>query len=387
MSIATSSRRARIGIAAVGIAIALVAVATARTFGSRHAAAPASATAAPEVKASVQTVPVRQGPIAPTIQAYGSIDFAGSELATLSLPYAAQLTRLSASNGQPVRAGTVLAEMTADPAVAAAYVQATSTVKAAQDELRRTQALFREQLATQSQLAAAQKAVTDADATLAELQRQGASPGPRALTAPFDAVVMNVAAAQGDRLAAGAPIMQLGRRGSTGAGHVSLGVDPSLAALVRVGAPVRVSPLNARAANAANANAGADTNAGADPAFAGHVIAVRQAVNAQTRLVDTSVALDPSAGTTRLPGTAVGAQIELAPSVHWIVPRTALLTDASGAFVYQVANGHAHRVGVTRQVESGSLYGVDGALAADAPVVVVGNYELADGMAVVEAAR
>ncbi len=343
-----------------------------------HPAAAPAATPAPQPLARVQTQPARQGPIAPTVRAYGSIDFASSDLMTLSLPYATQVTRLAAAPGQSVRAGGVLAELTADPAVAATFVQAESSATAAREELRRTESLFAEQLATQSQLAAARKASVDADATLAELRRQGAAPGPRGLRAPFDAVVVTVAAAQGDRLAAGAPVMQLGHL-ATGAGmHLTLGVDPARASQVKPGARVQVRPLDARKTPDA---------ATADPAWQGRVVAVRQVLNPQTRLVDVGVQFDPSAGPARLPGTPVGAEIELAPSVHWIVPRSALLTDAQGDSVYQVAQGHAHRIAVTRAVEAGGDYGVDGPLVDGAPLVTLGNYELDDGMAVVEAAR
>ena len=43
---------------------------------------------------------------------------------------------------------------------------------------------------------------------------------------------------------------------------------------------------------------------------------------------------------------------------------------------------HAHRVAVTIHVENDRDYGVEGALDAARPLVVSGNYELADGMAV-----
>ncbi|HEY2257232.1 MAG TPA: efflux RND transporter periplasmic adaptor subunit [Variovorax sp.] len=305
------------------------------------------------------------------LRAYGSVDFASAELTTINLPYAAQLNRLAVASGQPVKKGTLLAEMSADPAVAATYVQAQSAASAARDELHRIQALFQGQLATQSQLAAAQKALADADATLGELERQGALPGTRAITAPFDGVVVNVAAAQGDRLAAGATVMQLGQRGQSATAHVSLGIDPAQARLLPVGAAVHVAPLDQRG-----------TSAVSD----GRITALRQVLNAQTRMVDASATLDPGTAAAILPGTPVGADIELAPSVHWIVPRAALLEDGTGAYVYQVADGRAHRVAVVKAVESGERYGVDGPLVAQQPVVVRGNYELADGMAVGETA-
>jgi len=363
------SRSSRVLLAA-GLAGAVAALCAAVHIAQAAPPAPA-ADSTPAPTARVKTVPARQGPIAETLHAWGSIDFSNAELSTLGLPYASQLSRLAVSAGQAVRKGAVLAEMTADPAVAATYVQAQSAANAARDELRRTRSLYQQQLATQSQLASAQKAASDADTTLAELDRQGATPGPRALKAPFDGVVISIAAAQGDRVAAGATVMQLGHQPDAGAVHASLGIDPARAGLVRAGAAVHAAPLGGAAASSG---------------FDGRVAAIRQVVNPQTRLVDASVLLQPAAGATPLPGTAVAAEIEVARSVHWIVPRSALLEDAQGAYVYQVADGHAHRVAVSRQVESGDVYGVDGPLADGAPLVVLGNYELSDGMAVAEAA-
>jgi len=161
--------------------------------GPAAAAPAASATAGPT--ASVQTVAVHQGPIAELVHAYGSVTFSNTDQTTLSLPYAAQVTRLAVSAGQTVRKGALLAEMTSDPAVTAAFVQAQSTLKAAAEELNRTQSLYDKQLATQSQLAAAQKASGDAQTAAEELKRQGAIPGAQRLVAPFDGVVIAVSAA------------------------------------------------------------------------------------------------------------------------------------------------------------------------------------------------
>jgi hypothetical protein len=78
----------------------------------------------------------------------------------------------------------------------------------------------------------------------------------------------------------------------------------------------------------------------------------------------------------------VQAAIEIGRHQAWAVPRQAVLNDEGGAFLYQVANGHARRVAVRTLTENDQQYGVEGALAANLPVVVLGNYELKDGMAV-----
>jgi hypothetical protein len=69
------------------------------------------------------------------------------------------------------------------------------------------------------------------------------------------------------------------------------------------------------------------------------------------------------------------------------VPHDALLSDEQGDYVFQVRDGKARRVAVKRGLDAGGLVAVEGLADTRAPVVVEGNYELEDGMAVRESAR
>jgi membrane fusion protein (multidrug efflux system) len=66
------------------------------------------------------------------------------------------------------------------------------------------------------------------------------------------------------------------------------------------------------------------------------------------------------------------------------VPRSAVLGDAPDACVYIVQDGKARRVPVQTGAEADDLIEVSGAVSAGDIVVVSGNYELNDGMAVRE---
>ncbi|AJY38051.1 transporter (plasmid) [Burkholderia humptydooensis] len=83
-----------------------------------------------------------------------------------------------------------------------------------------------------------------------------------------------------------------------------------------------------------------------------------------------------------MPGMRLTADIAVSQLQHWIVPRSAVLRDAKGDYVFQIDRGHARRVNVVTAVDQGVTLGVDGTLDAGRPVVVIGNYELKDGMAV-----
>jgi hypothetical protein len=64
-----------------------------------------------------------------------------------------------------------------------------------------------------------------------------------------------------------------------------------------------------------------------------------------------------------------------------------VLRDGRGAYLFQVKDGHALRVDVAVGVESGGIVTVSGRLDSRLKVVVLGNYELQDGMALREAKR
>ncbi len=74
-----------------------------------------------------------------------------------------------------------------------------------------------------------------------------------------------------------------------------------------------------------------------------------------------------------------------------MVPRSAVLRDAKGAYLFQVLQGKARRVDVVAGLEQGGLLAVHAApgqrLEPAQPVVSLGNYELQDGMAVRGAAK
>ena len=78
------------------------------------------------------------------------------------------------------------------------------------------------------------------------------------------------------------------------------------------------------------------------------------------------------------------AAITLGEDNAWSVPRQAVLSDDQGSYLFQVANRHAQRVAVQVVGEAAQSYGVTGKLDPQLPVVVLGNYELRDGMAVRE---
>jgi RND family efflux transporter MFP subunit len=353
-------------------ALACVALLCASVYAASSADGAAASPAADQPVVSVQTVRVQRAEIAQPVRGFGIVAASASNLTTINLPYSARIVQMRVQSGQRVTRGAPLFVVQADPAAVLAAAQAKSAVTFAQGELARTQSLYDKGLATQSQLASARKADDDARQALAAQQRTGVAGGNTLVSAPFDGVVLQLSAAQGDQVQAGAAILQLvGGNGKDNGkdvrANVMLGVEPSDAAAIHAGDVLTLRGLS---------------NALANTPVEGRVVLVGAAIDPQSQLVDIGANV-PLSQTAFIPGTRVSADIATRRGEHWIVPRSAVLKDEKGAYVFQITpQATARRVAVVTQVENGARYGVDGPLDPNEGLVVSGNYELRDGMAV-----
>jgi RND family efflux transporter MFP subunit len=312
------------------------------------------------VSALVKTQALQQRSLTDSITAFG--DVMTGQVVAVGFPRAGQVSRLLVVPNQPVKTGTPLATLTSDPTAKLAYAQAGSAVNFARGELGRVEELFKLQLATTSQVDNSRRALQDADANLAAQQQLGGDVGTATVAAPFNGVVVLVNVAQGDRIQPGAAILQLG---PTDVLRVELGIEPDDAHLVRRGMPVTLSPVS-------------DFTKTVSVSIAEN----QGSVNPKTQLVD-AVAMVPAARAPFLvPGMHVRAIVTVGQHLSWAVPRAAVLTDAKGAYVFQVAGGKARRVNVTPAGEMQGLVAISGGMDPQLPVVEVGNYELQDGMVV-----
>jgi RND family efflux transporter MFP subunit len=186
--------------------------------------------------------------------------------------------------------------------------------------------------------------------------------GSATITAPFEGVVDSVSVAQGDRIQPGAVIMQLGHLDVL---RVRLGVEPADSRLIRIGTNVTLSALDDSVRKVSVA-----------------ISEMQGLVDPKTQLID-AVAMVPALRASHLvPGMHVHATIAVGQHASWAVPRSAVLADTAGAYLFQVASGTARRVNVARGVESKGMVEITGRFDATLPIVVVGNYELLNGMPV-----
>jgi RND family efflux transporter MFP subunit len=308
---------------------------------------------------AVQTVALQQRLMTDSVSGYGVVSSDARNIQSVSLPRAGQVQAVYVNAGQRVSKGTALIAFGTGTDAALAYRQAVTALRFAQAEQQRVAQLLSQQLATQSQLGVANKGVLDAQAVLQAQQKIGAGKALEQVVAPFDGVVAAVTVMPGDRLAAGLPVVQLAKSGSQ---RVILGIEPDDVSKVKTGMTVQVTSVfnNERS-------------------VMGRVAQVLGMINPQTQFVDVLVEL-PNGGL--MAGTRVRAVINLMQKMATVVPRSAVLRDAQGAYVFQVQQGHARRINVTTGLEQDGQVAISGRLINNAAVVSMGNYELQDGMAV-----
>jgi len=309
----------------------------------------------------VMTGTVMQKDVHESLHVYGRASFDEAWMKNISLAYGGQIIRLRALAGEFVRKGRVLAEIIVDPAAASTYQKAVSAAGFAQSELTRIRHLLADQLATQSQLAAAEKALTDSRVQLRQLREKGLGKSLHVIRAPFDAVVASVAVQAGERTAPAVTLMQLGRPQHL---KVILGVEPEDVRWVAAGHPVRISPAW---------GSGLRVTASVDK--------ILHAVNPQTRLVNILVRLSGAQTKPFLPGMTVSADVggRVFPRALMVPRRSVMYGENQAAYVMRVDKGRAVRIPVRVLLEQGGYVVVDGDLKQGQSVVTVGVAELSDG--------
>jgi multidrug efflux pump subunit AcrA (membrane-fusion protein) len=127
-----------------------------------------------EPSALVQLATAEQGTLSPSVGAYGTVAADPAYVTAIALPRDGVITSVSVRVGQVVDVGQPVVAFDTAPSTVATYQQAQSAVTLAQLDLAHTQDLYKQQLATNSQVAAAQKTLADAEAQLRAQTQIGA---------------------------------------------------------------------------------------------------------------------------------------------------------------------------------------------------------------------
>jgi RND family efflux transporter MFP subunit len=310
--------------------------------------------------ASVQTAPVRQGTLTESVLAYGAMQPKSGSSLIVSVPFDARVIRVLVLMGQHVDAATPVLEVGPTADVQLQLQQAQNTLTAATRALEEARKRLSEQLATNADITAAEESERSARTQLQSLKSRGIETT-KPISAGITGTVSQITAQPGQIVTAGMPLVTIT---PAAAMEIVIGVDPTIAALIKPGEPITL-----RAVYSAHENS---------PDVVGTVRAVGAQVNPQSRLCDVSITPPPDCPV--LPGAFVVADVPTISSEGLIAPRAAITLPDGQPVIFTVADGkakkHAVVIGLknTEEVEIRS----EGLRAGDL-VVVEGALELDDG--------
>lgn len=306
----------------------------------------------------VQTTLPRRGSLPDTLTAYGTATAAIDGSMTLSIGREGRVRDFGVTPGEAVHAGDRLMDFAPSAQAISTFQQAVSALALARRTQAHTRELLGQQLATRDQMAQADKALSDAEAMLEALDHEGGGRKIVTIKAPFDGIVSAIPVAPGDQTAPGTPLITLMRADGL---VVTVGVEPADRLRLHKGNRVRLDPLS-----------------GAGSPIDGKVIRIDGALDIKTRLVDADISAPPGA----IPGEAFRAVITVGTFDGWLAARAAVLIDEKGAYLFQLADDKAVRVAVTLLGSDETTAVVTGPLDPSRPLVILGNYQLTDGMRV-----
>lgn len=297
-----------------------------------------------------------------TITVYGQVQADPDAVLTLSLSRAGLVTRVSVRLGQRVKRGDALLEFSTSPTARMEYIQASNAVDYAQIELARQKRLLTEQMSTKAQVDAAQKGLADSQSTLQALQKQGKGNAFEKLLAPIDGIVTKINITQGDRVPADTIALALASEDRL---IVQLGAEPEDIHLLKPGMPVTLKSVFVAGYEAKT-----------------QLREIHAMINPATRLVDILAPIPADKTENLVLGSYMSAELELNRHKGIAVPRSAVLEDKQGQYVFQIVDGKAKRVAVTTDHIGDEWVEILQGLKSGQKVISVGNYILTDGMSV-----
>ncbi len=327
----------------------------------KHSSAPTAQKKGPSVL--VQTIQLKKKTLSDTISVYGSLLTDPSQNQNISLPISTIIQHFFVGPGQLVKKGQPLFDFLPDLSVQLSYQQAQNNLSFAQKEAGRMLRLYNQQLATQSQLSAANKAVLDAQQALKSAESQGSTPTLKSINAPFDGIITQTTSTitNGSPVQSGSVLLQIGK---CNAMMAQLNVDPNDIARVHQAMKAKIDILSNTASKT----------------FSGIVKQVTYTIDPTTRLSSVWVSLPTLSCKIWPPGLPIKGKIILAQQMLWTVPASAVLRDETGDYIYRVVQNHAERISIVPVIYDGNEIGITGPLHPNDVIVISGNYELKNHM-------
>jgi RND family efflux transporter MFP subunit len=220
---------------------------------------------------------------------------------------------------------------------------------------------FELKLATNDQLLQATQALDQAQAKLESLRRRG-SEAPQTIHADAASLIAKIGVQEGAIVPAGTSLAELVAQSRL---EARLGVEPEIVQKVKQDQEITLTRVNRSGSEKIN----------------GRVRRISRVADPTTRLVQIFVDVPSSANF--LLGEYIAGKMAVASAEGLVVPRSAVLPEEDHYVLFTVERNRAkeHRVGVALQNESETEVIATDLRSGDL-AVILGNYELKDGMAV-----
>jgi RND family efflux transporter MFP subunit len=317
-----------------------------------------------ETPQSIKVAEVKREQVTETVVAFGVVAADPNSQFVVFSPIDGIVRKLNAYQGQVVQADDVVAEIEPGPVARAQFAQLQNAVSDAEKQLEHVRRLFAQQLATNDQVASAEKVAADARTQLEAQKALGAGDERVVLRAPKTGVVTNLTAQIGAELAAKASIAEFADRTSL---MIKLGIEPSDASQIKPGDKVHLEQLFTKG-----------------PPVPAAITSVGAMVDPTTRLLDALVQVTGDAAQQFALGETVKATVASEKAEVLTVPRVAILYDGDQPYVFLVQGGHAHRQDVALSQAEGDTVWVETGLEAGQQVAISNLIGLTNGASVSE---
>lgn len=313
----------------------------------------------------VKTTKIERKLIGETIDTFGVLDPDPDQIISLSLPKAGLINRVWVRTGQRVKRGDNLLEIITSPESHMQFLQAQSAVDFKRRELDRKTALLADQLATKAEVDTATKDLEDAKSTLESLKLKGMDRNEEIIVAPRDGIITQLIVSQGQRVPTDTTALLIATEQNIVA---RLGLEPEDLGKIQPGFSVSISSVFVP-----------------DVKIQSTIREVHAMIDPKTNLVEILVPIPTNKTNKTILGSRVIGQIHLPKHEALVVPRSAVLMDKkSVSYLFTVQNGKAKYTEVAVGIEVGGFLEVKGAINVNDSVVITGNYQLKDNMAIRE---
>jgi len=311
--------------------------------------------------APVKIAPIKQGAVADEITVYGTIVPAAGAMRTVSVPFESSVRQILVTEGQRVSPRDPLLELEPSPDTSLQMQQARNEYESAQKAAEYMRQRFELKLATNDQLLQTTQALEQAQAKLESMRRRG-SEARQTIYAHAASLISKVGVQEGAIVPAGNSLLELVAQSRL---EARLGVEPEIVRKVKQGEAVVLTRVN---------GSGSET-------ITGRIRKISRAADAATRLVQIFVEFYSSANF--LLGEYVAGKIAVASAEGLVVPRSAVLPEEDHYVLFTVESNRAkeHNVRIALQNDRESEI-ISPDLHPGDLAVILGNYELKDGMAV-----